>query len=346
MAKVLIFNNFLTDGQESVLAPKSSKLHQYFSLGPGRWQANPYAKGKHVGVKDLVRRFLMGLKLWFIWRKYDVLIVDTAITALIVSAFSLMGKWGHRIAVSNFNVPRHRTRFWKWLLGIFYRRVDHFFVHSTYDIHLSSELYDLCEERFTYHPYLREAPTPGAPNDVYLFDDGRDYIMSFGGNARDYETFFRAIGGADLSAIVVARDYNLQGLNVPDNVRAFCNIPLSECDKLVSQCLFTVFMFDGSEPSCGQISIVTSLMLAKPVICTDLTGVRDYVTDGQNGLLVETRDVEGLRGKMLQLIKDRQLYDCLAAGARSWAKDNADPVRLRSKVDALVTELTSLPLKG
>jgi glycosyltransferase involved in cell wall biosynthesis len=341
MAKILIYNNFLTDGQDSILAPKDSELHQYKSVGPGRWQANPYGKSKHISMKDLIRRFATCIKLWAYWRKYDVLIVDSAVTGFIASAISLIGKGRRKLVISSFNVPRHRKGFWKWLGRTLYRRVDHFFVHSKYDIHIAKQLYNLPERRFSCRPFIRTPPVVGEPLDIYLFEDRRPFVLSFGGNARDYGTFFRAIEDTDLSAIVVAREYNLEGLKTPDNVRTFCNIPLEECDKLVSKCLFTVFTFDGSEPSCGQISIVTSLMLGKPVICTDTPGVRDYITDGFNGLLVKMGDAENARAKMLRLASDRQLYERLSSGARLWARQNTDPAALHKKVDRLVTMLVS-----
>jgi glycosyltransferase involved in cell wall biosynthesis len=341
MAKVMIYNNFLQQGQDSILAPKQSKSHQYRSVGPGRWQSNPYGKTKHTGVKDLLRRIIACVVLWFRWRKYDVLIVDGAITGLLVSCISLLNKGHRKLVINNCDVPRRRKGFWKWLARVLYRRVDFFLVNSRYDIQLTSRLYEIPERRFAFQPFVRTAPATGEPQDIYLFEDKRSFILSFGGNARDYGTFFRAIEGTSLHAIVVARQYNLEGLTIPDNVRAFCNIPLEECDKLVRKCKYTVFTFDGSEPSCGQISIVTSFMLGKPTICTDWIGVRDYVSDGENGLLVKMRDPDDLRKKMMQLAENKQLYERLSEGAHLWASQNAAPSVLQQQLDKLVTQLMS-----
>jgi glycosyltransferase involved in cell wall biosynthesis len=339
LAKVLIFNNFLKEGQKSLLELQDSAHHEYTSVGPGRWQSDPYTPKKHIGTKDLIHRIIACFELWLLWRKYDVLIVDSAITGFLISAISLLGKGQRKLVIASFNVPRRRAGFWKWLGNILYRRVDHFFVHSRYDIQLSCQLYKLPEERFSYRPFVRGEPAVGEPNDIYLFEDKRPFILSFGGNGRDYRTFFRAIENTNLSAIVVAREYNLEGLKVPANVRTFCNIPLEDCDKLARECLFTVFTFDGSEPSCGQISIVTSLILGKPTICTDWIGIRDYVADIFNGLLVEMGDVGDLRSKMLKLENDKQLRNQLSAGARSWSKQNVDTTALQHTFDDLVTLL-------
>ncbi len=341
MARALIFSNFLTKGKGSVLAPEHSVLHEYNSVGPGHWRANSYSPKKHIGIIDLMKRLMACLMLRVKCKRYDVLFADSTITGLLMSVLFLFGKGSRKLVIGSFNVPRHRKGVWKWLAGRLFRKVDHFIVHSSYDIQLAAKLYDLPSEHFTFWPFVREYPTTGDPKDTYLFEDNSPFILSFGGNARDYRTFFEAIQGTDLKAVVVAREYNLEGLSIPANVRAFCNIPLNECDKLASKCLFTVFSFDGSEPSCGQISIVTSFMLGKPTICTNLAGVQDYVKEYENGLFVRINDADDLRRKMLKLANDQQLQNILAAGARNWAIQNTDPAALQHNIDNIVTALVS-----
>jgi glycosyltransferase involved in cell wall biosynthesis len=80
-------------------------------------------------------------------------------------------------------------------------------------------------------------------------------------------------------------------------------------------------------------------MLGKPTICTDWIGIRDYVADSFNGLLVKMGDVGDLRSKMLKLENDKQLRNQLSAGARSWSKQNVDTTALKHTFDDLVTLL-------
>ncbi|OHB66565.1 MAG: hypothetical protein A2Y77_14505 [Planctomycetes bacterium RBG_13_62_9] len=341
MAKVLIFGNFLEEGSTSNLQPLDSAHHYYTSVGPGRWQANPYGKSKHASPVDLLKRIITSFNLVARWRDYDVLIVDGSMTGLLVAITSLFRKGRRKLVVASFNVPRRRGRCWNLLCRIFYKRVDHVFVHSTYDIDLVSRLYGMPGHRISFRSYVRKPPAEGTPEEIYLFEDKRPYILSFGSNARDYGTLFDAVRGTDLPLIVVAREYNLKGLRVPANVKVFCNIPLEQCDRLVRHCLFTVFTFDGSEPSCGQISIVTSLMLGKPVVCTDWIGVHDYISDASNGLLAKMRDASGLRAKMRELAEDAELRRKLGENAHLWTIEHTDPAALHGTIDQLVTSLTS-----
>jgi hypothetical protein len=341
MAKVLVYNNFLQEGQDSPLVPKEGPLHEYRSVGPGWWRVNPYSKSKHMGLRDFLHKAISCTILYLRWLRYDVLIADSAVTGLALSAISLLHKGRRKLVISSFNVPRHRHGFWKWAAGALFRRIDRFIVHSTHDIELCGQLYGIPASRFTFIPFFRGEPATGEPDPAHLREDVPCLIVSLGGNARDYGTFFHALARTDLHATVVAREYNLKGLGIPPNVKTFCNLPLDECDRLVRKCRFTVFTFDGSEPSCGQTSIVTSFMAGKPVICTDWIGVRDYVIEGVNGLLVKKGDPDDLRSKMVRLSRDRQLYDRLSVGAATWVAQNIARSAVHAKVDSLVTELVS-----
>lgn len=340
MASVMIFSNFLKDGQKSALVPGNGRRNRYDSIGPGIFQANSYGKEKHISIVDFVKRVLSCLKVFVLSRRHDVIIVDSAITGLILSIF-LVWRPKQKFVISSFNVPRRRTAFWKKTCRVLFSRVDCFIVHSRNDIALASKLYMFPPERFVFCPFYRSRPARGKVAIKYLFDDNRPFVMSYGGNARDYDTFFKAIEGTSISAIIVAREYNLKGLKTPKNVRVFCNIPLEDCDRLVANCLFTIFTFDGTEPSCGQISLVTSFMLAKPTICTDLLGIRDYVTDGENGLLVKMKDPADLKAKISKLVSDKQLYGKLSEGAVQWANKNTRPEAIHQRIDALVTKLAA-----
>jgi glycosyltransferase involved in cell wall biosynthesis len=243
--------------------------------------------------------------------------------------------------ILHFNVLRIRRGFILLVSRLFFRRIDYFIVHSRYDLNYAAELYKIPPNKIAFWPFVRTEPAAGLPSKKYMAVIRKTYIISYGANARDYRTLFDAAERTDLQFIVVARKFNIEGLEIPNNVKVFYDVPMDECDRLVRNCLFTIFTFDGTEPSCGQVSIVTSLMLGKPVVCTDWVAVRDYVTDDVNGLLVKMCDPQDVRSKMLRLAHDEDLYKQLSTGAREWATKNVDPAALHKKVNDLVTMLVS-----
>lgn len=338
MARVLIFNNFLKPGQSSVLACPDSPSHQYDTMSPGRWRANPYSRSKHMSLADAFRRAIASLLCAAKARAYDVVILDSTITGLLVCLYLYLTSRPH-IIIWSFNVPRRRAGLAKRLAARLLRRADRIVVHGTYDIAFAAQLYSIPHSRFRFVPFLREPPATQLPaNSPWR---GRRYIISFGGNARDYASLIEAVRDQPVTLLIVAREYNLAGLTLPPNVKALCNIPLDRCDALVRDASFVVFTLDGSEPSCAQISMVTAFMLAKPVIATRCTGTEDYISDGKNGRFVELGSVPDIRAKIMDLWADSAALSRLSAGAAQWAASYANPEAIQGITDTLVSDLVA-----
>ena len=157
MANVLVFNNFLQEGQDSVLVHKTSNRNTYSSIGPGRWQADPYSQSKHIGLRDLINRVMASAVLWLRMRKFDVLIIDSATTGLLLGLFCVLWKGKTKIVVSSFNLPRRRNGIWRLIGKLAFRNLDYFFVHSKYDIELCRQVYGLEADNVSFRPFARLA---------------------------------------------------------------------------------------------------------------------------------------------------------------------------------------------
>jgi glycogen synthase len=59
---------------------------------------------------------------------------------------------------------------------------------------------------------------------------------------------------------------------------------------------------------------------ARPVVATDVGGLRDLVVDGETGLLVPSRDVSALRAALERLLGDGELRRRLGAAGRERAR--------------------------
>jgi glycosyltransferase involved in cell wall biosynthesis len=343
MVRVLYFSNYVAFSKERpIIIPPQHTEHLYDIMGPGRWKCDPHTKKKHLGIKDIFLHLIACGKAWIRWiRSYDVLITGSCWTVLLLGGYSYLMKGKRKLIASSFNVPKRRNRLWRDITRLLIRKIDIIYVHSKYDIELINNLYGFPKSKMRFCPIVRRKLQKVELPDKNSFLDFKDYIISFGANGRDYKTFFEAVSRTDLSAVVVARQWNLKGLTVPDNVKVLYNIPLEQCDRLVDGSRFVVLALDGSEPSCGQIAIVTSLMFGKPVICTDWIGIKDYVIDGFNGILVKIRDANDLQIKMSKLFYEPELYNRLSAGARTWTEQNANPSVLQQEIDTLVTRLTN-----
>lgn len=69
------------------------------------------------------------------------------------------------------------------------------------------------------------------------------------------------------------------------------------------------------------IVLIEAMACRKPVIATDLPGVRSVVADSQDGFLVPPGDPAALAYRILQLIDDPRLRDKMGAGGRAKVED-------------------------
>jgi glycosyltransferase involved in cell wall biosynthesis len=66
--------------------------------------------------------------------------------------------------------------------------------------------------------------------------------------------------------------------------------------------------------------LLEAFAYARPVVATPVSGVRDLVTDGVNGLLVPPGEEGALRAALTRLVHERGLADRLGAAARETAE--------------------------
>jgi glycosyltransferase involved in cell wall biosynthesis len=61
--------------------------------------------------------------------------------------------------------------------------------------------------------------------------------------------------------------------------------------------------------------------MALPIVATDVTGNRDLIEDGINGILVPKGDIDGFRKALLRMFSDESAYARLSRSSREMADD-------------------------
>lgn len=94
----------------------------------------------------------------------------------------------------------------------------------------------------------------------------------------------------------------------------------------------------ASLDSC-PMAVIEYLYSGKPAVASRIGGVPELITDGENGLLFEPGDAEGLRSVIVRLLEDPGLREKLGAAARRRALARHS---LKAQVDAVMAVLNTV----
>jgi glycosyltransferase involved in cell wall biosynthesis len=92
--------------------------------------------------------------------------------------------------------------------------------------------------------------------------------------------------------------------------------------------------------------VIEAMAMARPIIATDIDGVREQINHNQTGLLVKPADSELLAKAIMEILTDEHKANSLASKARKQAEKKFDLKLTINKVENLYQELfESLPAK-
>jgi len=101
---------------------------------------------------------------------------------------------------------------------------------------------------------------------------------------------------------------------LPDGAAMHFDWPHDHVMAAFSRCLFAVA--PSTCPDACPTTVLEAMACGRPVVTTDVGGIVDMVTDGENGLVVKPRSTDSLASAMTRLADDGVLRGRLAAGAR------------------------------
>jgi glycosyltransferase involved in cell wall biosynthesis len=177
-------------------------------------------------------------------------------------------------------------------------------------------------------------PQEEVPRERLVLAVGRDL-------ARDYPTFLDAVRDVDARVVIVAvRNRNLAGLELPPNVEVREHIPWTELRDLYGRAgcvaipLRAAGYAYGSEAS-GITALLEAEAMAAPIVATGRPVLRDYLTHGDNALLVTEENPDALSAALRSLLDDAEL-------ARALGRAGRRRVAARHTMDDMAAELAPL----
>ncbi|MBO9136772.1 glycosyltransferase family 4 protein [Rhizobium sp. B230/85] len=197
--------------------------------------------------------------------------------------------------------------------------VDLFVVHTTAEIEAYSSWLRLPKSRFVFVPLGISVPT----GEVDSLETQEPFVLSMGSANRDYDCLFRAVGELGYRTIVVAGEHSTEGLDIPKNVDLRSGLSLNQCHALSRAARVNVVPIKDEDSPSGQVTFLETMIFGKAMVLTECAGTRDYVTSGENGVLVAPNTTSEMRDAIFMLWNDRELRNRIGDAAKRRVLDQS-----------------------
>lgn len=141
-------------------------------------------------------------------------------------------------------------------------------------------------------------------------------VFAGGNSLRDWDLMLRAAGMVSAPVTIAAPNLTAEQLrSAPGNVTAGPVSPARYDALLRGADVVVVPMQSRDDRSSGQGTMLAAMALGKPLVVNDAPGVRDYVRDGETGVVVPRDDPAALAAALCRLLGDEPLRTRLGAAA-------------------------------
>lgn len=226
---------------------------------------------------------------------YDVVITGNIRTSQLLCIYRKLFHIKHpKHVILEFRLDEgKKTNSWKikhFFQKCIFSSVDLACVPSTAEIDIySGNRLDLQKRQLKFIPFHTNVVQPR-----FVEGTGK-YVLAAGKAGRDYSVLAEAVKGLAIETYVVADRESIREISFPMNVKTFVDIPYHEYMRLLENCLFVIVPLKDVHFSTGQVVILESMAMGKPVVATKTIGTIDYIQHGTNGILVPPSNPHELR---------------------------------------------------
>ena len=154
------------------------------------------------------------------------------------------------------------------------------------------------------------------------------FVFAGGDSLRDYSPLLAAARGLDSSVTIAThRDLSPSEGGLPNNVQAGPVTHRRFSELTATAGVVVVPMEDRDDRSAGQGTYLNAMALGKPVVVSDVMGVRDYIEPGRTGLVVTPGDPGAMRRALDWVLAEANRADVeqIAARARRVVRERFGP---------------------
>jgi glycosyltransferase involved in cell wall biosynthesis len=134
--------------------------------------------------------------------------------------------------------------------------------------------------------------------------DEDNYVFCGGINGRDWKTLIRTARLLpDVRFVAIGPQRDSMGDTKPPNIEYLYNVDYRQFQKLIQDCSIVAMPLDTEAPA-GLIVLFSAGLMHKPIISTKSYTLREYISSGENGFLIEMGDHVALAERIRELLAD------------------------------------------
>jgi len=251
-------------------------------------------------------------------RNYDVVLVWTQRMGVLCGLLNrLFGKGpSPRYILNDFHLnPIRKDLFYLLrlkLVKLTLSGIDFFLCTSTTEEKVYSDLFHIPPEKIRFFP-LSCHPDFLQYN---VNNPERDYIFSFGNSDRDFDSLIEASEGLPIKVVILSQNYNRRRTVPPNVVLIRDKIEYDEVIRFIASSRFVVLPLQAYGIACGQLSMLETMTLGRPLIISANVATIEYATHPSTVLFYEAGNVPMLRGHMEYLLENKEHAEEMGQRAR------------------------------
>ena len=246
---------------------------------------------------------------------------------LIIVAFNIRGVISHFLSLARFGL----------------RSVSRIVVFTPSEVKHYQKLLHLAPGAICYCPHGWYDPMrwydPAKVHRSPALAQAGKFILASGRSYRDYATLARAVAGTEVNVKVSGRPFNVAGIDMPKNVAATGWLAYRELQDYLHDSHFYVVPLQPIAHAGGDSSLLHAMSFGKAIVATRAPSTETYIKHGVTGLLVEPRDVEGMRQAILQLWKNPDEAARMGQAARRSFEENHTIDKLAQRIYGVAQEV-------
>ncbi len=317
--------------------------------GEPYWFFRYFPEGTKVDIIDRQKQFLLhpferrmkfyiyqSLKAFFRRKKYDVVISHGAQSGLVYSLLNIFSSRKKRplhliIDVGGLNGGR-TSPLEIALIRLALKSQPAMICHASIQERQYKKFYnkEIVNARFIRF---------GANIDEFVLQNfpTKGYILSFGYATRDYDTLLKAWRqiNTDKELVILGRAFNVE----EKNVKVIGSVDVTLLRKYIAESLFVVMPLPVLNFSYGQMSLIHSMAMGKPLLVTRTPSTVDYIKDGEGAFFVNPEDADDMKSKLLFMLDNEANLNEWGVKARHYVEESLNEKGMAISIYKYIKEL-------